>query len=107
MKTLEEVDREIIAIVKFGESGNDKDKRKANRDLKFLREMYRYLEFSPTEESVTQQLELVQKQYDRVNKLFDVTFPRGCDTQSRADFMKNEGMSTLNKKMKHLNYILS
>ena len=107
MKTRKQVTDEIERLTSIGlAAGDNKEKNRIRKRLRFLRPIAIYMEHSPTRESVESQIELCLKKIDVIHKEFDQRYPSYCDANTKREFMKGKGLPELKKQVKVLQYLL-
>lgn len=107
MKTKQQVKEEIDWLMEEGsKSLSDKEKNSIRKRLQFLRPIAMYMDHSPTEESVSRQLNECIGKMLVIQKEFDHMYPSYCDTRTKSEFMKGKGLPELKKQVKVLQYLL-
>jgi len=87
-------------------SKDKKEKNKCRRELKVARTARLYLEYGPTEESLTRQYDQAMRGVSRAIEEFDRVFPAGAEARVKSEFMKGRGLPELKKQVEILKYIL-
>ena len=93
-------------IVLGNKTGDEKEKNRCRKKLKFLKNVILYLEHSPAEKSIERQLTESIKKIARGNSEFERTFPSSIDVKTRNKWMKEMGIKELRNQEKILSYIL-
>lgn len=107
MKTKQQVLEEIDRLMRIGTQTRDSsEKNRIRKRLQFLRPIAMYMDSHPTQKSIESQLHNCTKCIEVINKEFDDAFPVGCDTKTKAEFMKGKGLPELKKQTKVLQYLI-
>lgn len=114
MKTLAEVTKQINCNIQFAEKNNlsKREYSKLARETEELQNIKRYLEYSPSEESLIATKERLEKISKSLEEQFDtwlkhVKPPEIEQKNARSFFNKEVGLTTLKRQLKTLNLILS
>jgi len=107
MKTKQQVLDEIDTLMRIGTKTRDSsEKNRIRKRLQFLRPIAIYMDSHPSQESIESQLRHCIKRIEAVDNDFDSTFPAGCDSKTKSEFMKGKGLPELKKQVKVLQYLL-
>ncbi len=107
MKTKQQVLDDIDTLMRIGTQTRDlSEKNSIRKRLQFLRPIAIYMESHPTQKSIESQLRQCIKRIEAVENDFDSTFPAGCDSKTKSEFMKGKGLPELKKQTKVLQYLL-
>ena len=107
MKTLNQIQTTIYQLEATGRAAkNEKEKNRCRKELKLARKALMYLEYSPTEESITRQLDTALKRISIIQEEFEYRYPSYCDAKTKSDFMKGNGLPEIKKQVELLKYIL-
>ena len=107
MKLKSQVLEEIDTLMRIGTKTRDSsEKNRIRKRLQFLRPIAIYMDSHPSQESIESQLRHCIKRIEAVDNDFDSTFPAGCDSKTKSEFMKGKGLPEISKQVKVLQYLL-
>jgi len=106
MKSYLDIKKEIDDLIGSRDRMGQEARRKAGRHVKFLRPIMLYLEVIENEDSVVSQLIHTMKRKDRLNEEFEAEHPRGATSEHKSQWMRDKGMTNINRQIKVCKYIL-
>ena len=110
MKTIKEIDQEIIDLFKEYRKCEEKKRPRIESKIVFRRKCKLYLETNPRPEYLTSQKELLTKQIEHFKTQFDQWQIGRCLStykDSYATYLKEMGVPELKSKLATIDYLLS
>jgi len=110
MKTLEEIDNQILEVLS-GSKPDETAKNRARKNLEFLRTCKKYLETNPSEEFIIKELDSLNKKHEYLDDAYEDYVRNNADYINNPNplekYKKEMNFSQLMLQIKTLNFLLS